>query len=291
MSKQYLTQLKKGSVWYIANSQEAYGSFAYNALEAGEYIADETMKSTHCGRDGYMALYTQRGNGVLQIGDNKIILDPQSIVMLDCSAAYRLYKNMRSGSDWIFSWVRFTGDACRFLYETLNNEDVCVYAAEGHPKLETEFRHILTLFQQPGYEVYFKLSHSISTLLTAMVDLKLEQCAMRNRHYDIVSRSIQYIWENYDKPLDVGKLSEDADLSKYYFIKLFKELVHTAPYEYVITHRINESKKYLRGTVMKVSHISKAVGFKDECNFIRTFKKVTGITPSQYRKIQNRSQV
>jgi AraC-like DNA-binding protein len=127
------------------------------------------------------------------------------------------------------------------------------------------------------------MCHGIMTLLTYLVELKMAQSPKRFRHQQTINNATQYIRENYNKPLDIDQLAQQAKLSKYYFIKLFKEFMHVAPYEYVINYRINEAKKYLRMTQRKVSQVSDSVGFNDECNFIRTFKRVTGLTPLQYR--------
>jgi transcriptional regulator GlxA family with amidase domain len=48
--------------------------------------------------------------------------------------------------------------------------------------------------------------------------------------------------------------------------------------------RIGEAKKLLVETDMKVHEISKAVGYEHEKHFMKTFKNITGLTPSQYRK-------
>ena len=44
-----------------------------------------------------------------------------------------------------------------------------------------------------------------------------------------------------------------------------------------------QAKKLLTETDMKVNEISKAVGYEHEKHFMKTFKSITGLTPSQYR--------
>ena len=53
---------------------------------------------------------------------------------------------------------------------------------------------------------------------------------------------------------------------------------------YLKNIRIGEAKKLLVETDMKVHEISKAVGYEHEKHFMKTFKNITGLTPSQYRK-------
>ena len=286
MAKQYLSQMKKGSFWYMALYQGTCGKPTYKTIEAGRFIMDDYAGSTHCGREGFAIIYTHSGNGVLIYEDSSVLLPEGSVTMINCADAYELRKSGRTGRDWAYSWVRFNGEAAPFLFGNLNSENITAYMVEDLQQMNTEFSNIMELIQQPGCEAYFKLGHAVSTVLTIMLDLKCVRSHKRNRHQETVSGAMRYIWDNYDTPLDIERLSEEAKLSKYYFIKLFKEYASAAPYEYVIAHRVNEAKKYLRATGMQVSQISEAVGFNDECNFIRTFKKMTGITPLRYREQQ-----
>ena len=70
-------------------------------------------------------------------------------------------------------------------------------------------------------------------------------------------------------------------------IRLFKEEIGMTPNEYIILSRIMRSREYLaRGySVIKVCEM---VGYADESHFIRTFKKIMGITPKQYGKLRRR---
>jgi AraC-like DNA-binding protein len=261
-------------------------SLAFCAKEAGSLTIEEDSGDLHCGRAGYLILYSLSGKGELLYGGERHALPVHSVAMIDCSLPYALRCAENSGEDWRFMWLRFEGKACDPLYATLTEDGFSPFDAKDPQQLEAEFSRILALFNQPGVDACCKMSNSISQLVTELVDLKYAGSPKRARHLEIISTAIRYIQEHYNTSLDIGFLAKQAQLSKYYFIKLFKESMSSAPYEYIILYRIGEAKKYLRTTGLKVSEISEAVGFNDECNFIRTFKRINGLTPLQYRDRQ-----
>lgn len=66
--------------------------------------------------------------------------------------------------------------------------------------------------------------------------------------------------------------------------KIFKETYGSTISNYLIAMRITKAKQLLRFTDMTVDEIGNAVGMGDANYFSRTFRKVEGISPSEYRK-------
>lgn len=286
MDHHYMPNLREKSVWLIAQSHSIREQLAYTAMEAGRFTMDNDAGKINCGRDDYMLLYTIAADGEILYDGEWTPLPPQSLLLIDCRKSYELRCACHADEPWVFFWLRINGKVCDSIYETVNADGFAAYVTETPDRIEAEFGRIMELFHEPGIESSFRISHGVSLLLTMLVDMRFAKSPKRSRHQETIAQATRYIQENYNTALDIDQLARQAQLSKYYFIKLFKEFMNIAPYEYVIVYRINEAKKYLRSTTMKVSQISEAVGFNDECNFIRTFKRVTGSTPLQYRDSQ-----
>lgn len=94
---------------------------------------------------------------------------------------------------------------------------------------------------------------------------------------------IEYIHSNYKNKFNVEELSQQFNISKYYLIKLFRKHVGVTPYRYLIIYRINEAKKLLRTTGHTAKDVGCMVGFADNSNFIKTFTRITGVSPHRYR--------
>ena len=79
-------------------------------------------------------------------------------------------------------------------------------------------------------------------------------------------------------------MAERAHLSVNYFCKLFKEQTGETFVNYLNNTRIHAAVRLLSSTSMKTYEIAEAVGFSDYHHFTKTFKKVTGLTPSFVRE-------
>lgn len=97
-----------------------------------------------------------------------------------------------------------------------------------------------------------------------------------------VKEIIDRDYGSMDITLDM--LSEKVLLDKDYIRHLFKKEYGTSPIRYLIGKKIEHSKTLLANRGMKVNEIAAATGFEDEYYFSRVFKKVTGKTPTQFRK-------
>lgn len=94
---------------------------------------------------------------------------------------------------------------------------------------------------------------------------------------------IAYIEANLWSPLELELLAEKANLSKFHFCRIFKRHIGMNPMKFVAALRIEHAKKLLKKNDLTVSLVANEVGFNDLSNFIRQFKKATGVTPTTYR--------
>ena len=102
--------------------------------------------------------------------------------------------------------------------------------------------------------------------------------------YDTIKDAIAYVSAHYASDISVADLASRANLSTAQFTRIFKEQTETTPAQYVARTRINAARVMLETTDKLVTEIATATGFYDHAHFIRTFKRIVGITPSRYRK-------
>ncbi|MEZ5015490.1 MAG: AraC family transcriptional regulator [Flavipsychrobacter sp.] len=94
-----------------------------------------------------------------------------------------------------------------------------------------------------------------------------------------------YIHTYYAIPISLDKLAKVSCLSKYHFLRLFKEVYRTTPYQYIKSIRLDKAQQLLKGTNLPVAHISSSIGYEDISSFSRGFKEHYGYWPSSYRKL------
>lgn len=105
------------------------------------------------------------------------------------------------------------------------------------------------------------------------------------RQHVLLKQAIDYIDKNFSDPsISLDKVAKNVNISPSYLSAVFSQEVGQTLTEYITSRRINEAKNMLRNTDMRLSEIAFAVGYKDPHYFSFVFRKVSGCTPSDYRR-------
>jgi AraC-like DNA-binding protein len=99
-----------------------------------------------------------------------------------------------------------------------------------------------------------------------------------------LTRVVQHVRNNLDKPLAVSALSRVAEMSQSHFSKLFKLSTGLAPHQFVLQERINRSKELLRQGNAKIVDVALQVGFENQAHFTTVFGNLVGMTPRQFQR-------
>lgn len=94
----------------------------------------------------------------------------------------------------------------------------------------------------------------------------------------------EYICDNLDRELSRNEIAEKVFLNPEYLSRLFRKETGQSLIEYITNERINTAIGYLVRTNMPVSIIASKVGHSNFSHFSKIFKKVTGLTPNEYRQ-------
>ena len=100
----------------------------------------------------------------------------------------------------------------------------------------------------------------------------------------IVSRVTHFMNENIETTLTIKQLASYAGYSPSYFYRRFIKETGHAPIAYFIRMKINKATFYLIKSSMSIAQISTKLGFDSPYYFSRTFRRVVGISPSEFRK-------
>lgn len=99
-----------------------------------------------------------------------------------------------------------------------------------------------------------------------------------------ISQAVAYIHENYDKELNMAIVSNHVSMNYSLFSLSFKQYTGMNFVNYLKSIRIKEAKRLLEETDEKIIEISQKVGYENEKHFMKTFKSMCGVSPSEYRK-------
>lgn len=114
--------------------------------------------------------------------------------------------------------------------------------------------------------------------------VKIEE-SQRSQEAKPIRLAKQYINENYNSMISLENVSSYIGFNPAYFSSMFKKATGQNFMEYVIEVRINNAKDQLVQTGDDVAEIAAKVGYSDLKYFSRIFKKLTNLTPSEYRRL------
>ena len=80
--------------------------------------------------------------------------------------------------------------------------------------------------------------------------------------HERLCRARKFIDDSYYLPLDLSQISREACLSRYHFLRLFRDAFATTPHQYLIQRRIEKAKELLRARSLSVTDVCFEVGFE-----------------------------
>jgi AraC-like DNA-binding protein len=92
-----------------------------------------------------------------------------------------------------------------------------------------------------------------------------------------------YLEEHYTENVSLETLSQLSQLSPYYLVRCFRQQLGLPPHQYQRQVRLLKAKQALL-TSQPLAEIASDAGFFDQSHFTRSFKRVFGVTPGQYRQ-------
>lgn len=99
-----------------------------------------------------------------------------------------------------------------------------------------------------------------------------------------VLQAMSYIGEHYDNPnITVAEIAQSIGISEGHLSHTFKKETDYTLLNYLTRYRIHKAMELLRDCRVKVYEVAQQVGYKDITYFSATFKKVVGISPSEYQ--------
>lgn len=142
-----------------------------------------------------------------------------------------------------------------------------------------------------------EIQNNIRHLLTVVSDLKITE----KQTYQLLNclnwfndNSYSYIGEPFidlaknqlecypEKKLSIDEMAQSAYISKYNFIRSFKQVVGLTPHQFQIQNRIRKAQHMLNDTD-SITEVALTTGFYDQSHFIKQFEKYVGLTPTVYK--------
>ena len=124
---------------------------------------------------------------------------------------------------------------------------------------------------------FFSKIHGLAIKLAPQTELPISPAQEK------VNAMIAYLQEHLHENVTVSDLAEHFFLNPDYLARLFKRHMHVSIGHYVTLQKISAAEALLREG-KKVAEVQECLGYSSYAYFFKTFQKITGLSPSQYRK-------
>lgn len=251
--------------------------------------------------------YVIEGSGIHLFGDSEYEISKGDLFIINYDIPHCFFPKKGSKSEPIvynvvfmpefldaslFSSQHFQDITSSFLFKSLFPDD---YTPGADLKLQgAEFSEIGDLFSKMYTEYkcmkkgYLDIIRAYLIELIVKIFRYLEQDTTKTpspKNRRLVNKAVEYLKQNYSTDVKLEDLAMKSFISKNYFSKLFKEVTGINFSDYIQHLRVEEACYLLKNTDMKVIDIALQVGFNDIKFFYEVFKKITGMTPGDFRKI------
>jgi AraC-like DNA-binding protein len=137
-----------------------------------------------------------------------------------------------------------------------------------------------------GSMVYQLNAERLKRLYQALAERessRLPECAQCEQN-NVMARAVRFIDENYHEQLTLDQVSHISNLSKFHFVRKFKEIMGLSFKEYLNRKRVEQAKALMKHNGLNISQACYAVGFGDLSYFGRVFRRIEGRSPSDFKK-------
>ena len=164
-----------------------------------------------------------------------------------------------------------------------NEKEIQLYPPEKAGPFSKYFFEIERVWSSnsPGYQ------HKCTSILYKMLSemAHFEFFHPENKKEELIKKSLLYMGTHFSDPeITIDKIAAQSHVSTVYFRKIHGELFGCSPSKAISDMRIQKAKEFLQSGYFTVYEVAEKCGFENVKYFSTLFKKVTGVSPSEFGK-------
>ena len=241
-------------------------------------------------RDGFHLHVIRSGKGVLRIaGEERQVQEGQMFILKDGEEAY--YR-ADDAEPWSYCWVTYNGSDARKVTEEIGFREG-VYILDSSIPAEQFFETIRRMHLRPEMnrinELYQKgimMEYLAMAMEAGGHGAEADEKRKHRPVEEYVEKAAQFIHYNY-QTIEVRDVVDFIDFSRGYLTTAFRKFKGMPIQEYLLRVRMQKAKELIKATNLQIQEIGEKVGYEDQLNFSRIFRKYEGVSPSEYRRKVN----
>lgn len=237
-------------------------------------------------RQQYILHLVASGKGTYSTPDASFKLSEGDMFLIRPYTEIEYYAD--KDNPWEYLWVNFTGtDAEALLKRTdFTAENPVIHGCND--EIKNAMADIIANAGTKRYEAA-GLTGRLYILLSLLMKHSHRKSTHSQREQEkrrIIKAARDFVATNYPLPVSVEDIAEAASVSRTTLFRVFKSELNTTPVDYLTAYRIAQAKTLLIETDLSVTAVARSTGYEDNLYFSRVFRKTTGVTPTEYRKLQ-----
>ncbi len=177
----------------------------------------------------------------------------------------------------------------KYLAPVINNHQIEVYIIRrGKPISDKILANLYRLKELQSHEnMEFQTRNILSeTWLLLLEDIQNNFKMNKTQKFeqpDRIRNMLSFIHSHYKDKITVAQIADATGTSEREAMRSFRKALNQSPIEYLISYRLNESKKMLQNSDLPITEICYQCGFSDSSYFGKAFRKAYGLTPREFR--------
>jgi AraC-like DNA-binding protein len=230
----------------------------------------------------YALVYVVRGQGEFESKlTGRLVVKPGSTLLLFPEVWHRYRPIDQIG--WDTYWVTFAGDwADRLRDQSFISPRQPMLETGRSESIQRAFTGLLDHVRGQPLGLQQLAAADTLAILAATLDAVQRQRTKPHIHRAILEAKLAI--EAGEQLGTIARLAEESGLSRSHFYQMFRQCTGASPYQYSLQLRIGRAKQLLHGSALSVKEVAAMLKFSSVCQFSKTFKKKTGVSPAQYRR-------
>lgn len=241
-------------------------------------------------RDYFLIHYVHSGKGIFSFNDQTW--------RLKCGQGFLIcpdqvtYYQADSNDPWHYYWIGFKGklaDAYVRRGGLSQASPIFGQADSGRdPFLESLFL-AMNSDKSNGPESEIRLLGLLHLFLAHLIAVspdKQEDSDQLSRRHWYVRQAINIIQANDHRRVSISELAGHIGLDRSYFGAIFRQVTGKTPQQFSLEQRMEKAKRLLGRQSLTVAAVARSIGYDDPLLFSRMFHRITGFSPTGYRKVK-----
>ncbi|XEC94661.1 AraC family transcriptional regulator [Paenibacillus tarimensis] len=220
------------------------------------------------------------GNVYIHIDDEVSFVPAGHVALLHPGHREEFFfaKHMETRHRWVHIKLH---DSCPEMLNMLESLPRCLPLSDEMNHL-TDILQTLTRSAADHSQKDLRCTLAVAAVMLYQSESQRERSGA-GKHPSLI-KTKEEIHTNYAKPLNLEQLAEMSNVSSEYLIRLFRHSEGVTPMRYLWQVRVNHALELLSNTGFTLGEIADETGFKSVYHLSRMIKKVTGQTPTEFRR-------